>query len=251
MQTQHEYYAPLETPTPCRIVSFNFVWGQDFVADAELVSVIAGIYGFVHPTSARQGLDNFVRQGVLAALFALGTVEERASVVQVIRPRINLLYVFFMILPLALSFVLLGVAYRTRQRCLPIPQNVWQLMTLAKDEPMIPRRDYYHPKTPFPPQDDDLVYVFHDARETLEEQPPEPCIVSRQQLERENNEGGQDDLDGVIMVTDVPPPHKNSADHKAWKDETDSGTPSSGSGGGSSSSGNRSSSSSDDESSFI
>lgn len=228
MQTQHEFYVPQNESSPCDFFNFGIVWGRNFVADAELVSVMAGVYGILQPQSG--DMFDFIRQGTLAALFALGTVEERPSVEQVIRPRINLVYLIFMLLPFALSLVLLFQACRTRRRCLPIPQSVWQLMIQAKDEPLIPRlRDCHNTQddgSPFPPQDSDLVYVFYNARETLDdvrgnleanadELSPKSCIIRRSQLAGHDaikdgiEEFPVDDEsdDGVIMVTDT------------WKDE--------------------------------
>ena len=136
-------------------------------------------------------MEQFFRRGVLAALFALGTIEDRRSIENVIRPQINIVYIIFMALPVVLALGLFVVARVTINRLRPIPKNAWELMILAKDEPMIPHRRIRQDSAPFPPPDEDLVYVFHDAHETLpdEPQPPEPCIVRRSVLAKARPSG--------------------------------------------------------------
>ena len=70
----HEIYAPITTPLiSCELQDFNFLWGRNFVADGELVSVAAGLYGQIRPTEAE--VDAFENNVIPAALFSLGIIE--------------------------------------------------------------------------------------------------------------------------------------------------------------------------------
>jgi hypothetical protein len=101
----------------------EIVWGRNFVADAEIVSVVAGIYAMVRPRKDIQIDVDFNRLGVLAALFALGTVEERASNETVVRPPIDGIYICFMILPIFLSVMLILLSRFLQKGHLPIPRS--------------------------------------------------------------------------------------------------------------------------------
>jgi len=155
----HEVYFPQPTSTSqCTLNSIWFVWGRNFVADAELVAVVAGMYGIIQPILLEK--YSFVGLGVLAALFALGTLEGLPSNENFIRPKVNGVYIVFMLLPLFLSIVsvIVVVSFRKRQD-LPIPETPLQLMVTATEteSSYIPKRSSRNNK--FPDDEKKLVFV--------------------------------------------------------------------------------------------
>lgn len=151
MASQHPVYHPPLPTSQCRTNQFSLVWGKNFDADPEFVSVLAGVYGLNHPSANDQSLDAFIRNGPLAALLAMATVEKRTSIDIVVRPSINMIYVVFMSLPVLLCIVIVAIVHWTRPYCLPIPESSWHLMVMAKDEPLIPHRT--GDNFPAPPSD--------------------------------------------------------------------------------------------------
>ena len=77
----------------CEMSRFHFVWGRNFDADEGFVSALAGVYGLVQPNLHDETMVTFLEHGALAAVFALATVEERPSILPLVRPKVNLVYI--------------------------------------------------------------------------------------------------------------------------------------------------------------
>ena len=150
----HSVYYPQDTSSTCNLWALQVVWGRNFVVDSQLVAVVGGIYGVVQPSLTDRSHRIFARYGILASLFALGTVEERFNVEQVVRATVNSVYVVFMLLPIAIWIAIIGLTYGTRQRTLPVPESTWELMVMAKESSLIPERQ--DKSLTFPPPDKEL-----------------------------------------------------------------------------------------------
>jgi len=126
----------------CRLETVYMVWGKGFEADAELVAIVAGLYGRVQPNffdgSAE---DQFLMNAFFAALFVAGTMDIRPSLVQTVAPVINGFYIVFTLLPFYLSLVLILVSLAKRRARLPIPQSVWELLVIGREEAKVPTRE--------------------------------------------------------------------------------------------------------------
>lgn len=136
----------------------EFVWGRNFVADTELVAVVAGMYGIIQPDYNLEK-TNFHLLGVLSALFALGTLEELPSNEDIVRPKGNVIYIVFMILPLSLSIVSVVVSYRNCQTCLQIPETPLQLLVSAKETESLHIPESFSKNDKFPGDKEKLVFV--------------------------------------------------------------------------------------------
>ena len=167
----HDLYYPLEASTPCRLQRVGFVWGRNFLADSELATVVAGMYGLVRPRFWDATWGPFLENSIFSALFTLATTDERPIVEEAVRPEINIIYIVFMSLPLVISFLLIAIVRWTRKSYLSIPETPWELMVMAKTEALIPARK----AGSFPPLDDDLLYVIGENG---------PCIVRRSRQEK-------------------------------------------------------------------
>ena len=150
----HPVHYPQDTSSTCNLWALQVVWGRNFVVDSQLVAVVGGIYGVVQPSLTDRSHRIFARYGILASLFALGTVEERFNVEQVVQATVNSVYVVFMLLPIAISIAIIGLTYGTRQRTLPVPESTWELMVMAKESSLIPERQ--DKSLTFPPPDKEL-----------------------------------------------------------------------------------------------
>ena len=155
----HEVYGPLTESTECALNGVRLVWGRNFLADSELVAVVVGLYGIVRPVIWDDGDRRFQENGILAAIFALGTVEERASIETVVRARVNIVYVLFMLFPVVFTFVLVFLMHQCYRFCLAVPKSPWELMVQAKGSSLIPERPY--PGEEFPALDKNLVYGLY------------------------------------------------------------------------------------------
>jgi len=121
----------------------SVIWGRNFVADAELVAVLAGVYGQVKPdpTGDLSALRQFDFHGVFSAMFVLSSLSTRPTLVEVVSPRINGIYIGFMLLPFVLVLLVLAVAVSAHRSRLPIPQKPWELMVFGRNEEKIPQKD--------------------------------------------------------------------------------------------------------------
>ena len=139
------------------------VWGRGFVANAELVATVAGMYGLTAPSMGREETV-FLRSGVLAASFALGTLDERPSVSEEVRPQVNLVYIIFMVLPLAVWLLIPMAVYMMRDYVMTIPQSKADFMVLAKEADHGVIQERPGKAGPFRLVDSELELVFHDSR---------------------------------------------------------------------------------------
>ena len=155
----HEVYGPLTESTECELSGLRLVWGRDLVADSELVTVVAGLYGIVRPMIWDDGDRRFQENGILAAIFALGTVEERPSIETVVRASVNITYVLFMLLPVFFTFVIVLLMHQSYRFCLVVPKSPWELMVQAKGSSLIPEAPC--PEEEFPVVDKNLVYGLY------------------------------------------------------------------------------------------
>ena len=173
----HDIYAPQIESSKCDLIQFSIVWGKHYEADQELVSVVAGIFGMTRPSLWRNSVRTFYQNGVFAALFAMGLVEERRSIKEVVRPRVSVAFVVFMALPLFLSVSFALFAIWARRHTLHIPGDTWELLvTGAEDFQLIPKRN--SKADSFPEVDDNLVFTaFYDARQDEEDPLSEETIV--------------------------------------------------------------------------
>lgn len=120
------------------------------------MAVVGSLFSRIQP-SIVDGSDRAFRINALfGALFALGTLDERPSVITVVRPRINGIYVTFMTIPVILALCCLLFSCTYQGKSLPVPTNSWELMILGRSEKdKIPDR----PKgaiVPYPPQPNTL-----------------------------------------------------------------------------------------------
>ena len=155
----HEVYGPLTESTECALNGLRLVWGRNFRADSELVAVVAGLYGIVRPVIWDDGDRRFQENGILAAIFALGTMEERPSIETVVRASVNIIYVVFMLFPVVFTFVLVLLMHQSYRFCLVVPKSPWELMVQAKGSSLIPNRPC--PDEEFPVVDKNLVYGWY------------------------------------------------------------------------------------------
>lgn len=126
----------------CRLREVTMIWGKGFEADAEMVAVLAGIYGRVQPDAGDPSASReFDFNAIFAAMFAIGSLGTRPTLVETVSPRINAVYIGFMLLPFFLVLILLSVAVAARRARLAIPQTPWELMVFARGEKQIPQRD--------------------------------------------------------------------------------------------------------------
>jgi hypothetical protein len=135
------------------------VWGEGFKQpDADMIAVIAGMYGRVRPSVWNgNALINFVQNAIFAALFAISSLETRPSTVEEVSPSINAVYIIFMLLPFVILVGMVIAAAANRRSRLPIPHNPWELMVVGSEENVDKRSN----KTEmFPEPDRRLVYAL-------------------------------------------------------------------------------------------
>ena len=161
-----EIFAPRTSNSYCSLNGVRIIWGRNIVADSELIAVVAGIFGIIRPVFHDRSDRIVLRHGVLSAVF-VGTVQERPSTEDVVRPRVNGVYIFLILLPLALSMIALLVAHYTREACLPIPKTPWELMLLSKESPLVPESSGKNGANLI--GSDSLALAFFDARESDDE----------------------------------------------------------------------------------
>ena len=195
----HDIYAPQIESSKCDLIQFSIVWGKNFEADQELVSVVAGIFGLTRPSLWRNTLRTFYQNGVFAALFAMGLVEERPSNKEMVRPRVSVAFVVFMSLPLFLSVCFALLAIWARRHTLHVPEDTWELLvTGAENFQLIPKRN--SKADSFPEADDNLVFTaFYDARQEEEDPLSQETIVYG--LTKRQNPSIQQNLDSKNPLT--------------------------------------------------
>ena len=236
-EDEYSYYHPEYTPSAsseCTMLSAGLVWGRNFVADEELVSVVGGMYGLVRP---RVFSGKFLGSAILAALFALGTVELRPSKIDIVRPQINWIYVVFMLSPILVCFLLPALAFALRHMVVPIPQSNADILVLAKeaDPDVVPIRP--GKRGTFPSFDkDELALVFFDANE--DESGPDIGVVRFQKTPSSTFEQPQDVKQEETQVDVVKSPcnpimhfkpesawleNENSTNSDAGEDDTEIG----------------------------
>lgn len=133
--------SPPSEDTTCGVQNAHIVWGRNFVAGAELVAVVSAILtrAQVNPTFQVFQQRVVVRNSILAALFALSTTAEKPSIQPKVSPRINLVFIFFIILPVLATVVIMLVTFKREK--LPVPIDGWQLIVLGREEEEIPTRE--------------------------------------------------------------------------------------------------------------
>lgn len=99
---------------------------------------------------------------------ALGTLEEQPSYKETVRPKINIIYIVFMLSPCTLAILCAAVACWVRGKCHAIPRTAWELLVLGKESPDVPVRGR---GDEFPPMD--------TGRNSHEEQPNTHCRIIR------------------------------------------------------------------------
>ncbi|CAJ1945476.1 unnamed protein product [Cylindrotheca closterium] len=176
----NKIYAPLTSSVSCEISEVTFIWGRNFAVDGELVSVVAGVYGQVRPTLNE--LRSFEENVIPAALFSLGVLHLAPTVASTVKAEVDIKFIVFLLLPIALGLAAALVAYCNRKIILPIPQTPWELMVVGKEEPSIPSRNKR--SDPFPEMPDDLVLYFFDAKEDLPEEQLGSRIFRTSQIQR-------------------------------------------------------------------
>ena len=67
-------YSPITSNSQCELSGAAVVWGCHFMADAALVSVVAGLNGQVRPDLIEGQV--FTQNALLAGMFLMGTVDE-------------------------------------------------------------------------------------------------------------------------------------------------------------------------------
>ena len=152
--------------TTCGLSSFRIIWTRNFKVDTRVAAVAAGLYGIIKPSLWGNNVGKFDRNVLLAALFALGDLDERPSVVEVVRPRISSVFLCFILLPAALSSFFLAVALMLRNKNLKVPGNAWEFMVYGSEQHLsIPKRK--DEEGPYPPPDKRI--KFHDNRIKFQE----------------------------------------------------------------------------------
>ena len=156
----HPIYGPELVSSQCDLLFFDIVWGKNFVVDAELVSTVAGLFSMTKPSNVAGTLRDFNQHSILGASFALGLVGEAPSVDQVVRPRVNVTFVVFILLPVVVSIVLISVALYAKRRSMPIPTEPWEFFIMgAENYDLFPVRQDQH--DPFPKVDRNLVFAAY------------------------------------------------------------------------------------------
>jgi hypothetical protein len=146
------------TFSECEFTGLDFIWGQNFELDNELLAVMAGIFGLMDINLYGDGVVEFNLNGALAALFALGSLVKEHSIEVKVRPEINTWYVTSMLIPVFLSLVCLVVILLLYDKQLPVPQTTWQFLVFGRENPDIPTRRSKKDKFPPPQQDMSLEY---------------------------------------------------------------------------------------------
>jgi len=137
----HQFGGVPVRDSECEAGGLDVLWGRNFVADAELVAVVADVNGRVLPHHYdSNAVTLFIGSSVQAAMFALGTLGSLPSVEEFVVPRINGVYYAFMLLPLCVAVVLALLTYSMRSKRLDVPVNAWQLMVLSKEQDAISAR---------------------------------------------------------------------------------------------------------------
>jgi len=148
---------PPDEDSSCELKRLHLVWVRNFEVDEELVAVAAGVLGRVRPHPWDMDAFGSVHINVLlAALFALGSLDQLPSIEEEVSPQVNAVYMFFMIFPVAMAASVLFVAWTKREEKLPIPSNGWELMVLGSGEDAVPQHDGQNGT--FPKLSEDLVY---------------------------------------------------------------------------------------------
>ena len=156
----HDVYGPELVSSSCDFAKVTIAWGRNFKADAEVAATVAGLYGMVRPSLTDSSQRIFDQHSILAALLALGQVREAPSIEEVVRPRVNLLFIIFMLLPLTLAISLLVLINRIKTYSdLPaIPTEPWELLIVgAENAQVLPKRPDSH--LPFPEVDRNFVFA--------------------------------------------------------------------------------------------
>jgi len=119
----------------------------------------------VRPSIFEGTTRRFNEYGILAALFALGVVEERATVEEVVRPRVNVTFVVFISLPLLMGVTILALAVRAQRHPTShgIPTEAWEiLVTGAENADIVPKRSNANEQ--FPSTDGTLVFAAQEEQ---------------------------------------------------------------------------------------
>lgn len=121
--------------SPCHVETVKIVWGNGFDPDPEMVAVMAGMYGRVRPNPLDLvGERQFILNTAFAAMFAMGTLDTRPSIVNEVSPEINGVYMGFMLLPFVILVGAAAVGIATCCSRFPIPRNPWELMIFGSEE---------------------------------------------------------------------------------------------------------------------
>lgn len=149
----------------CTLSQSYIVWGEGFEQpDPDMIAVIAGMYGRVRPSQWNGNAEgNFMRNAILAALFAVSSLENRPITVEEVSPSINAVYIIFMLLPF---FIVVGMVIAAAANCrsrLSIPLNPWELMVVGSEEDKVDKRS--NKTEMFPKPDRQLVYALRGGQE--------------------------------------------------------------------------------------
>lgn len=126
-------------PSRCNMDWLVIVWDKHYLMDDDLLAVTAGLYSSIRPSTALD-VGKFFRFGILGALFALGTLDERPSIEVVVRPVINGVYVCFIVIPVALAVVCYLLVLALRNKALVLPETPYDFMVFGKENEITTRR---------------------------------------------------------------------------------------------------------------
>ena len=142
----------------CTYVSLEILWGRNFEADAQLVIAVAGVYAR-NAKSITDAVNQvyFSLHVIPAALFSLSSVDTWPGVQQGVRPVINGLYIFFILLPLILSIICLVLVLFLNHRKAIFPVSFWDMMILGTEiDPTLLPPPRENTKKEFPPENETL-----------------------------------------------------------------------------------------------
>lgn len=195
--------------TDCQINYVSVVWGKGFRADAELVSTMAGIYGRTQPASSFAFLE-FHFFAPFAAMFATASLSVRPTVVEQVSPRINGVYIFFILLPYSLALTLMLLVWSFRRDCLPVPQTPWELLVLGREGgDMIRTRESGNDQFPEPDRALALALIREEGTDTGRLALVSGHKTSSPDSETDTRSRGNYDDEQEVEIT--PPDEQNGA----------------------------------------
>jgi len=141
-------FLPPEEDDFCQLQRSHIVWGRNFVADSELLAAVSGVLTNTNTdnSSGSHRVQAAIQNSALAALVALATTGEKSSIRSQVSPQINMVFVFFLLLPLSVTATIFIITFHASK--IPVPIRGWELMVLGREEDAVPTRKENEPDFP-------------------------------------------------------------------------------------------------------